>query len=474
MDFISVVEPNTEITQFHAAYYAILDLFARRKIKRLIISVPPQHGKSFGASQMLPAYLLGIDPERRITIASYSFSLARSLSLSVSRTISSATYQATFPHTMIKGMGADPTQERTARRTAQQFDCIGHAGGLLAVGREGSLTGNRVDVMIMDDLYKDAMEANSPLIRNSVWEWYNAVVRTRLHNDSQELMTFTRWHSDDLIGRIAKREKIIHPTDIKQIEALTYEQIDTHWIVINFEALKTGNPTPLDPRHTGEALWPARHSRQLLLSKREADPTIFNALYQGDPSTNEGVLWSGFQTYRSLPQTEIIRRGNYTDTADTGDDSLCSICYGIGRMGEIYITDVILSREPMQITEELVANMLRQSRTHSAIFESNNGGRGFARAIQRMLGNEFTVQMFHQSSNKESRILSNAATVGRMVLMPWNWQSLWPEFASELLGFRRSFASNKHDDAADALTGIIEHELATSGRKINYIGFGVR
>lgn len=471
-DFIGFVEPRTSLTPFHEIYFGILDRFARGVIRRLIVSVPPQHGKSFGASQMMPAYLLGIDPSRHVAIASYSFSLARSMALSVSRVIGSRGYREVFPATMIKGMGADPAAERTARRTAQQFDCVGHDGGLLAVGREGSLTGNRVDVMIMDDLYKDMLEANSPLVRTSVWDWYNAVVRTRLHNDSQELMVFTRWHAEDLIGRIADREPCIVPVSLDHIDTLSADELARNWIVVNFEALKTGLPTLLDSRTVGEALWPERHSRTLLLSKRESDPVTFEALYQGNPASREGLLWGEFKTYRTLPTEQIVRWGNYTDTADMGDDCLCSICYGVGRDGCIYLTDVVLSAEPMESTEGAVVAMIRSSQARSALFESNNGGRGFARAVQRELGSGFAIRMFHQSANKESRIVSNAATVARTVIMPWNWQSLWPEFAVELLGFKRAFRANKHDDAADVLTGIVEHELGDKERKISYVGFG--
>ena len=83
------------------------------------------------------------------------------------------------------------------------MEIVGRDGGLLSVGREGSLTGNRVDCFILDDLYKDAMEANSPLVRENCWDWYTSVVRTRMHNASSELIVFTRWHDEDLIRRAA-------------------------------------------------------------------------------------------------------------------------------------------------------------------------------------------------------------------------------------------------------------------------------
>lgn len=93
-------------------------------------------------------------------------------------------------------------------RNSEEFEIVNKKGGLKAVGRGGALTGNAVDVMIMDDIYKDYAESNSPIIREAAWDWYTTVVKTRLHNDSQELIVFTRWHEDDLIGRLEKKKKL--------------------------------------------------------------------------------------------------------------------------------------------------------------------------------------------------------------------------------------------------------------------------
>ncbi|MEG0498975.1 MAG: terminase, partial [Alistipes sp.] len=135
---------------FHLAYYRVLEAFAAGRIRRLIVTMPPQHGKSVGASTLLPAYLLGLDPDLRVAIASYSASLASKFNRRVQRIIESGEYAAVFPATTIK-KGAKPP---SYIRTADEVEIIDHRGGLLSVGREGSLTGNRVDCFILDDLYK--------------------------------------------------------------------------------------------------------------------------------------------------------------------------------------------------------------------------------------------------------------------------------------------------------------------------------
>ena len=455
-DYALAVYPFLELEWFHRTYYRVLEAFAEGRVRRLMISMPPQHGKSVGATTLLPAYLLGLDPDLRIAIASYSASLASKFNRRVQRILCSAEYGELFPDTTIK-RGSKPPEYI---RTADEVEIVGHEGSLLSVGREGSLTGNRVDCFLLDDLYKDAMEANSPLVRENCWEWYTSVVRTRMHNDSRELLVFTRWHEEDLIGMLRQREPVV---ELRAWEDLARVSADG-WLALNFEALKTTPPSAIDPRAAGEALWPARHDAALLHAKRALDPLRFECMYQGRPSVREGLLYGDqFAEYDALPR-EIVRRANYTDTADTGDDYLCSLSYAVDADGVIYITDAVYSREPMEATEPLVGEMLVRSDTRQAAIESNNGGRGFARAVQA-LAPGVRVEWFHQSGNKEARILSNSATALHLVRFPRGWNLRWPELYAHLTTYRRKFRANRWHDAADVVTGIVEREAAGRGQK---------
>lgn len=451
-DYALRVYPFLELSDFHRNYYKVLEAFALGRIRKLIVSVPPQHGKSVGATTLLPGYMLGLDPDTRIAIASYSGTLASKFNRRVQRIIESREYKELFPETTIK-QGTKPTGYI---RTSDEVEIIGHKGELISVGREGSLTGNRVDCFILDDLYKDAMEAQSPVVRGNCWEWYTSVVRTRMHNTSRELIVFTRWHEEDLIGRLmcSERCRMLESwSDIDKVES-------GEWLYLNYEALKASPATELDPRHEGEALWPEQQSAELLALKRNLDPIRFEAMYQGHPTSHEGLLYSDkFQEYDTLPR-DIVLRGNYTDTADLGDDYLASICYSVDSDGLIYVTDVVYTQEAMETSEGRVADMLKRNDTRRAVIESNNGGRGFARAIQR-LAPKVRVEWFHQSGNKEARILSNSATVLHLVRMPRGWHLLWPELYAHLTTYKRLFRANRHDDAADAITGIVEREAGT-------------
>jgi len=149
-DFALGVYPFLELQPFHRTYYRVLEAFAAGRIRRLIVTMPPQHGKSVGATTLLPAYLLGLDPDLRVAVASYSGSLASKFNRRVQRILESREYAAFFPGTAIK-QGAKPAGYI---RTADEVEIIGRRGGLLSVGREGSLTGNRVDCFVLDDLYR--------------------------------------------------------------------------------------------------------------------------------------------------------------------------------------------------------------------------------------------------------------------------------------------------------------------------------
>ena len=449
------VYPFLELQPFHRAYYRVLEAFAAGRVRRLIVTMPPQHGKSVGATTLLPAYVLGLDPDQRVAIASYSGALASKFNRRVQRIIESREYAAFFPATTIKQGSKPPSYIRTA----DEVEIIGCRGGLLSVGREGSLTGNRVDCFILDDLYKDALEANSPLIRANCWEWYTSVVRTRMHNASRELIVFTRWHEEDLIGTLTAREPVAELKEWAQLDGLP---ADT-WLHLNFEALKSSPPTGIDPRMPGDALWEQQQGRALLEAKRRLDPLQFESMYQGHPSSREGLLYGlNFAEYDDLPH-EIVRRGNYTDTADTGDDYLCSLSYAVDADGAIYITDAVYTREPMEVSEPLVAEMLLRSDTRQAAVESNNGGRGFARAVQS-LSPGVRIEWFHQGGNKEARILSNSATALHLLRWPRGWNFRWPELYAHLTTYRRRFRANRWHDAADVVTGIVEREAADRSR----------
>lgn len=446
--FSKALFPALQFTQFHINYYKILHQFAIGNIKRLIISIPPQHGKSQGSTILLPAYILGRNPDTRIALSSYSTTFASKFNRSIQRIMSDDVYKQIFPNTQL------PNHGDKYIRTSTEFEISNYSGFLKSIGRGGGLTGNTIDISIIDDLYKNSMEGNSPIIRASIWDWYITTVRTRFHNNTREIIVFTRWHEDDLIGQILQQSDHINLTSFEDINP---EFNGYH--IINYEAIKESEPTKLDNRIQGEPLFPERHSLEKLIELRQLDSHYFNCLYQGKPSSKEGLLYTNtFDTYEYIDKDSILKYANYCDTADMGNDYLCSISYQVDKEGIIYITDIVYTKENMDKSEVYVANQLISSGTKISYIESNNGGRGFARAIQKLVPN-IQVKWFHQSLNKEARIISNAPLVNSKLKFPKDWHLRWPDFYHHVTTFKRIFSANLHDDAPDVLTGIIEKEI---------------
>ena len=200
-DYTEYTTTGFDWQPYHVAYYEILDRFAKGKIKKLMVSMPPQHGKSEGSTRRLPSFMFGLNPNTRLAITSYNSTIARKFNRDNQRIIDTPEYHSLFPNTTLNKSNV-VTVASSYLRNSEEFEIVGHKGMLKAVGRGGALTSITLDCVIMDDLYKDYQEGSSPVIRESAWDWYTSVVKTRLHNESQQLIVFTRWHEEDVIGRI--------------------------------------------------------------------------------------------------------------------------------------------------------------------------------------------------------------------------------------------------------------------------------
>lgn len=471
-NFARYMQVDMELQPFHAVYYEILDRFAHGKIKKLIIQMPPQHGKSEGSSRKLPSFILGLFPNKKISIGSYSTPFAQDFNRDNQRIIDTREYRGLFPKTILNGSNV-VTLANTYLRNSNVFEIMGAKGWLRAVGRGGALTGKAVDVSILDDVYKDYAEGNSPIVREAAWRWYTTVIRTRLHNDSQELIVFTRWHAEDVIGRLEKAEEVIDVTEWKDFDNIP----EGAWVRLNFEAIKTGEPTELDPRQAGEALWESRHSAAKHKLNQKLDPVQFQCLYQGHPGSAAGRLYQHlFKTWSEDTRGDwgaFIRSGNYTDVADEGNDYLVSICYDIykSKTATFYnektkrnepllfalITDIIMTQDDTDKTTITVPAMINRNGTQKVWVESNSGGAMFEKAIRKKI--KAASEAFYQNENKESRIITASAMVSVHIIMPLDWENRFPVFYDHVVNFLRKFNANTHDDPEDVLTGIYEKEI---------------
>lgn len=245
----------------------------------------------------------------------------------------------------------------------------------------------------------------------------------------------TRWNSKDLAGRILKYVKDNN---------ITHRHID-------FKALNEEDKTMLcDDIFSYDAY---------LKAKDLMGQDIFSANYQQIPLDLKGVLYTNLLEYDTLPKN-IRSIDNYTDTADTGGDYLASIDYAVTTDGKAYIIDMLYTKESMETTEKLQAEMITKNKVNICRIESNNGGRAYSRNVERIAregGNRITsFRPFHQSKNKESRILTNATGVMQNIYFPKGWNKRWPDAYEHMTTFQRE-GKNKTDDIQDCITGINEN-----------------
>jgi hypothetical protein len=269
--FVRYLSPHYDMQWFHGFICDRLQAFAEGKVKNMMILMPPQHGKSELASRLFPAYLFGINPNLRIAVTSYSFSMAAGFNRAIQRNMDTSEYQRLFPETKLNYSKVYGTSVDNYARREDLFELVGNKGSLRAVGRGGSLTGNPVDVGIIDDLYKDREEAMSMTISQGIWQWYVDVFKTRFHNNSRQLIMNTLWSENDLAVRLMQQQP-------------------DKWEIIKLPAIKTADIRPYDLRNEGEALWPERHSLDKILEAKEQDEVSFNSLQQQDPKPNTKLL----------------------------------------------------------------------------------------------------------------------------------------------------------------------------------------
>lgn len=396
----------------------------------LVINEPPRHGKSRTA-QCLVEWVLGKDKIQKIMTGSYNETLSTTFAKGVRNTIQEVkadkdkiVYSDIFPDTKIKkGDGA-----------MNLWSLEGGYNNYLATSPTGTATGFGASLIIIDDLIKNAEEANNETTKEKHWTWFTDTMLSRLEEGGKIIIIMTRWASDDLAGKALEH----------------FKEIGMKVRHINMKAIQDD----------GTMLCEEILSYKSAMNKKATmGADIFSANYQQEPIDLKGRLYSSFKTYSGeLPLFKSIK--NYTDTADEGTDYLCSIAYGVTFANEAYVLDIIYTKEPMEITEPAVAKQLFDFKVNNADIESNNGGRGFGRSVERILrtdynSNHTVINTFTQSKNKIARILSNATWVMQHIYYPEDWKNRFPEYYDAMIKYQRE-GKNKNDDAQDATTGIAE------------------
>lgn len=438
--FLGYSNPKYEAEWFHILIADYCQKLLEGEVKNLMVFVPPQHGKSEIISRNFPAWALGKNPDLKIVGCSYSSDLAEQFSRSIQRTIDSKEYQDIFPDTYLNGSNIR-TDTKGFLRNVDIFETVGHRGFYKAVGVGGSLTGTPVDIAIIDDPVKDANEANSITYRQRVWDWYNTVLSTRLHNDSKQLFIMTRWHEDDLAGRILKAE----PQD---------------WTVLSIPAIceQEHDGALYSPRHIGDALWENRHSKRKLEKQKARAPREFSALYQQHPTIEGGnIVKRDWFRRISMAEFTAMRYNEpmhfYLDTAynkkkKNQDNDPSGILAACRIRNNIYLYDA------QQVWKEM-PDLLRFLPDY---MEAHEGNKESILHIEPKANGISVVQMLRAIStlnvketptptdDKEVRLraVSPRIECGRVYIVEGSWND---DFLDEVCGF----PSQPHDEFVDIL-----------------------
>jgi len=439
--------PAYDVNWHHERVAVELDQILAGTNRRLIILEPPQCGKSEQVSRRFPAFAFGRKPNLRIIACSYSDSLAQDMSRDVQRIMSSEEYHTLFPGTRL-AEGSDPE-----KKTQGQFDIVGHRGYYIAAGINGSITGKSADVGIIDDPIKNRAEAESETYRKRVWEQYKSAFATRqFGNKGAIIICLTRWHEDDLVGRLLELSK--ENPDAEQ------------WRMVSFPAIAT-EVRPGDPRAPGEALWPKKYPLDELNRRRiglgEYD---WSALYQQQPTPSGGGLfkeeWFAGKFVDAAPA--IMRVVRCWDTAGTEEGGDWTVGVKLGEeftrnnftgalesTGRFFILDVVRKQLGPDGVDKLMRVTAELDGRSCAVREEREGGSSGPAVItartRTLRGFDYgEMPIAGKSKVMRSKPFRAQAEAGNIYLLraPWN-----KVYIDELT----SFPTGKHDDQVDGSSG---------------------
>lgn len=439
------------VGQHHVRITDVLDRILRGELTRVIFNVAPRYGKTELITKNFIAMGFALNPKAKFIHLSYSDDLARDNSRDIQSIMRTEEYQALFPGTMPTSFGTKKWSTAAGGgmyAVSSGGQVTGFGAGLVDEDEEDlkdaldelelSVTSERTDenfggAIVIDDPIKPD-DATNEKVRDKVNHKFETTIRNRVNSrNTPIIIVMQRLDENDLCGYLEQLEP-------------------DEWTVISL-------PCIYEEAGEEKALWPFKQTLEELYKLRENEPWVFDTQYMQNPRPLVGLMYPlPWKTYEILPVTKRHVRKNYTDTADTGADFLCSIDYIETEIGN-FIINVLFTDKPMEYTEPATARMITEDNIERAVIESNNGGRGFRRNVEnncRIMGNTHTILSdFTQTKNKQVRINTHSADVQNMTYFPVGWEKKWPKFHNALRGYKKE-GGNEHDDAPDCLTGTFE------------------
>lgn len=455
LDFTRATFPGYQAGWVHEAICVELDTFLEQVIAkespRLMIFVPPRHGKTELSSRRFPAYALGRHPDLSVIAASYGADLAARINRDVQRVIDADSYRSIFPNTQLNGSNIRSSATGTSwLRNSDMFEVVDHKGVYRSTGVGGGITGMGADILLIDDPVKDMEQAHSATYRQNVWDWYTGVAYTRLMPGGGVVVILTRWHEDDLAGRL--------------LQAMKAGDGDA-WRVVSFPAV-----AEQDEKHRseGEALHPERYSLdQLQRIKTAVGGRVWASLYQQRPAAAEGSIFKRewWQWYRERPALHGIIQSWDTafKTSESSDYSVCTT-WGVGEHG-YYLLDRWRGKVEFPELKRTVEAHGAKWQPFALLIEDKASGQSLIQELKR--DSRFPVLPIQVDKDKELRanLVTPLIEAGRVFLPadePW---------AQDYVDAMATFPNAAHDDEVDSTTQALTYFIGTGGA-IGEVGYG--
>lgn len=477
LDFTTYTFPGYRVSWHHRVLGEALDDLIFGETSRLMVFMPPRHGKSELVSRRLPPFFLGNFPQAEVILSSYSADLANRMNGNVQQIMDSPEYKRVFPHVRLPGGVGDPARKFGGikkTRTQEFFEIVHHDGSLRSAGVGGGITGMGFSLGIIDDPIKDSEEGMSAVMRDKVWDWYQSTFYTRQtqmrggdrRRPAKILLTMTRWHEDDLAGRLLRLGREDPQAD--------------QWKVIRLPALSGGDPLTYESydrrTHPGEALWPDSPYDAPWLRRTQKNVANFfwQAMYQQRP-VSEGAGYfkrANFHKRFKLMDGWVIREGHppvqLIDCLIVGGVDPASsekqkadftvICVmAITPDGEGLILDVIRERANPAGIPAMLNFAARKWPVRYFVFESD----GFQTAVVSLARRDYPElppirEVRHNGKGKLVRattaIVRSEQQQIRLLQDP---EATWIEaFLDELEAFTGD--DDRHDDQVDAFAYCVE------------------
>jgi len=398
---------------------------------RVLVTMPPRHGKSETCSHWFPTWFLGHFPEERIILSSYEATFAASWGRKVRDSLNEAHAQGLFAHGV-----------RAAVSSVSEWQVEGHGGGMITAGVGGAITG-RGGHLLIDDPVKNAEEANSQTYRDRTWEWYLSTALTRVEPGCWQLLIQTRWHEDDLAGRLLGQA----PDD---------------WAVVNLPALAE-EQDPLG-REPGAPLWPARFDTAALAERKtNLGSYWWNALYQQRPSAREGGFFKRewFPIVEAAPAQAVrVRRWDAAST-EAGGDYTVGLCMALTSDGVFYIEDVQRDQLSPAGVEQLILQTAQTDGAQVRIREEQEPGSAGKAVVTTRAGKLRGFDYRGRRSTGEKTLRAGPfaaqAEAGNVRLVKGLWNRA-------LLDELCAFPHGAHDDQVDTCSGAFDDLLRLQQR----------